>query len=125
MIDDPAVEVTVEAPVGPVVRPMPIDTPLYQAAEKAARAMAPGVRVMPFMAAWTTDSKYPRQRGVITYGIDPPLSAEDGNRVHGKNERILLEALDWYTRYLRDIVIRVAVKPGWRSRPNYGADAAR
>ena len=55
---------------------------------------------MPFPAAWTTDSQNLRARGVVTYGIDPPLSAEDGERVHGKDERIYLPALDWYARYL-------------------------
>ena len=66
-------------------------------------------RVMPFMAAWT-DSQDLRARGIITYGIDPPLAPEDGERVHGKDERILLSALDWYAQYLRSIVLKLAAR---------------
>lgn len=107
-IDDPNVEIKYdEPPLGPIGA-MPIDTPLYRAAESAARDLAPEAKVMPFMAAWSTDSQYLRARGVATYGIDPPLTEEDGERVHGKNERLSLAALDWYARYLRELVARAA-----------------
>jgi acetylornithine deacetylase/succinyl-diaminopimelate desuccinylase-like protein len=107
VIDDPAVEVTALAPSRPPVQPMPIDTALYRAAEAAAKTTAPEARVMPFMAAWTTDSQDLRALGVIVYGIDPPLSADDGERVHGKDERILLEGLDWYVDYVREILLKL------------------
>ena len=112
VIDEPAIEVSFVAPAGPPVGAMPIDTTLYQAARDAAAELAPGARVMPFMAAWTTDAKSLRQRGTIVYGIEPPLSADDGERVHGKNERISLAALDWYARYLKAVVLRVAALDG-------------
>ena len=49
-------------------------------------------------------------RGVYVYGIDPPLTAEDEERVHGKNERLSLAALDWYAEFIRRVVVAVAGK---------------
>ncbi len=110
VIDDPNVEIKYEEPpLGPIPA-MPVDTALYRAAEQSARELAPQAKVMPFMAAWSTDSQYLRSRGIVTYGIDPPLTEEDGERVHGRNERLDLAALDWYARYLRDIVTRLSTK---------------
>lgn len=111
VVDDPAIEIAAEPPTRGPVFPMPIDTPLYAAAKSAAAELAPQARVTPFMAAWTTDSQDLRGRGVIVYGIDPPLSAEDGERVHGKDERIALAALDWYAEFQRAIVLKLAGRP--------------
>lgn len=103
-VDDPSIEVTAVPPSRKPVGPMPIDTPLYKAAVAAAPA---GTRVAPFMAAWTTDSQDLRGLGIVVYGIDPPLSLDDGERVHGKDERILLEGLDWYVLYVRDLLLKL------------------
>lgn len=106
-IADPLVEVRAQPPTRPPVPPMPTDTALYKAVEEAAAELAPGVPVMPFMAAWTTDAQDLRARGVIVYGIEAPLSSWDEG-VHSKNERISLAALDWYVEFLRLIVLKVA-----------------
>lgn len=108
VVDDPSVEFKYDPPTRDPVPAMSTATVLYTAAVEAAAEFAPQARVMPFMAAWTTDSQDLRARGITVYGIDPPLSEEDGERVHGKNERISLAALDWYSRYLRGIVVRLA-----------------
>lgn len=108
VVDDPSVAITAQPPTRKAVGTMPVDTSLYKAAEEAAAKLAPQARVTPFMAAWTTDSQDLRGLGVVVYGIDPPLSAEDGERVHGKDERVLLEALDWYAVYLREVLVRLA-----------------
>ncbi len=80
------------------------------AAGRVAKEQAPQARVMPFMTAWTTDSQDLRARGVITYGLIPPFTADDGGRMHGKDERIELAALDWYANFLRAVVLKVAAK---------------
>ncbi len=110
LVSDPAVELRFDPPTRPPVGAMPVDTELYRAVERAAKEHAPEARVMPFMAAWTTDSQDLRARGVTVYGVDPPLSEADGERVHGHNERIWLEALDWYSRFLWSVVTGVAGK---------------
>ncbi|MEK7383409.1 MAG: M20/M25/M40 family metallo-hydrolase [Elusimicrobiota bacterium] len=106
IVGDSKIEFVFEPPTRAAVGAMPIDTPLYRAAVESAR----GARVMPYMAARTTDSQDLRARGVIMYGIDPPMTSEDAKRVHGEDERLPLAALDWYATYLRDIVVRTAGK---------------
>lgn len=106
VVADPAIEFVFEPPTRKPVGAMPVDTDLF----RAAVAAAPGVRVMPYMAAWTTDSQDIRGRGVIVYGIDPPMTLEDLKHVHGEDERLPLAGLDWYAVYLRDIVVKTAGK---------------
>jgi len=106
IVDDSNIEFAFEPPTRKPVGPMPIDTPLYRAAVES----APGVRVMPYMAAWTTDSQDLRARGTIMYGIDAPGTEDDQRRAHGEDERVPLAALDWFALYLRDIVVKTAGK---------------
>ncbi len=106
IVADPKIELAFDPPTRAPVGAMPIDTPLYRAAVESAK----GVRVMPYMAAWTTDSQDLRARGTVMYGIETPLTEEDVERVHGEDERVPLAALDWYASYLRDIVVKTAGK---------------
>jgi len=46
----------------------------------------------------------------VSIGIDPPMTHDDLERVHGNDERLPLAALDWYALYLRDIVVKTAGK---------------
>ena len=110
VIDDPAIELSYDPPARGPVETMPTDTALYEAIVAVAKKRVPQARVMPFMTAWTTDSQDLRARGVIAYGLIPPFTADDGSRMHGKNERIALAAVDWYTDFLRDVVLKVAGK---------------
>ncbi len=110
VVDDPGIEIRPDPPTRAPVRAMPTDTALYDAIVAVAKERAPQARVMPFMTAWTTDSQDLRARGVITYGLIPPFTADDGSRMHGKNERIELAAVDWYTDFLKDVVLKVAGK---------------
>lgn len=106
LTNDPKIELAFEPPTRAPVGPMPIDTDLF----RAAVSVRPDVRVIPYMAAWTTDSQDLRGRGVIMYGIDPPMTHDDLERVHGNDERLPLAGLDWYALYLRDIVVKTAGK---------------
>lgn len=106
IVDDAKIELAFEPPTRKPVGPMTIDTPLYRAAVES----APGIRVMPYMAAWTTDSQDIRARGTIMYGIDAPGTEDDQRRAHGEDERVPLAALDWFALYLRDVVVKTAGK---------------
>lgn len=106
IVGDPKIEFAFEPPTRKPVGAMPVDTDLF----RAAVAAAPGVRVIPYMAAWTTDSQDIRARGTIVYGIDAPMTEEDLKHVHGEDERVPLAGLDWYAGYLRDIVVKTAGK---------------
>ena len=114
-IDDPTVELRYDPPTRGAVPAMATTTALYEAVESVSKDMAPGARVMPYMTAWTTDGQDLRARGVATYGLIPPFTADDGGRMHGRNERIELAAFDWYVNFLRAVVLKVAAaepRPG-------------
>ncbi|MFA6004320.1 MAG: M20/M25/M40 family metallo-hydrolase [Elusimicrobiota bacterium] len=108
VIAEPGVTVSCEAGASSHVPAMPLDSELYRAVEEAALKFAPGARVMPFLSPWSTDSRQLRAAGVRAYGISLPLSPDDGVRVHGKDERVDLAALDWYAAYLREVVAAVS-----------------
>ena len=111
MIQDPGVEISAAAASSAVVAAMPLEDELYRAVESSAVRFAPGARVVPFMAPWSTDSRQLRLQGIVTYGVAVPMSAQDGQRVHGKDERLALAALDWYAAYLFEVVLTVAGAP--------------
>jgi len=98
---EPAVTFALEGQ--PKVAPpvSPADTALYAALEAAARSMAPGALVTPFMSTGATVGAALRRAGIPTYGILPfPLELSDELRMHGDEERVPLPALGWGTEYL-------------------------
>lgn len=110
VVADPAVSIQADLAESPAAGPVSTSTALYAALVSEAASASPGAAVMPFMASWTTDASVLRARGAAVYGLDLPLSDDDGGRVHGKNERIDLRAFDWYVAFLSSIVRRVAAR---------------
>lgn len=89
--------------------PSPVSTELFQAMEAAARTMAPGATVLPFMSTGATDGAALRAIGIPTYGILPmPLPMEDELRMHGDNERVPVPAIGWATEYIYRVLRQVA-----------------
>jgi acetylornithine deacetylase/succinyl-diaminopimelate desuccinylase-like protein len=81
--------------------PSPVTTDLFVSMERAAKAMAPSVVVVPFMSTGATDGAVLRARGIPTYGILPfPLAMDTELRMHGDNERVPIGALGWGAEYL-------------------------
>ena len=75
----------------------PAGTPLWSAMERAAQRAYPDASLLPSMATGTTDARWLRPAGVVTYGfgllsrnISP---TEFFSRFHGKDERIDVESL--------------------------------
>lgn len=110
VIADPEVTIDFVPPQNKPVDAMPVDTPLYAAIVAAAARRGDAPRVTPFMAAWSTDGQYLRERGTILYGLDVPYTDEDDKGVHGNDERVPLAALDAYAELLREVVLLVAAK---------------
>ncbi len=110
VVADPGIEYVFEPPTRAPVGAMPLDTELYAAIVKTAAKREPAPAVMPFMAAWTTDSADLRARGTVMYGIDPPMTDEDDLRMHGDDERVSMTGLDWFSDFLRDVVLTTAGK---------------
>lgn len=71
----------------------PVDSHCYKAVEKIAAEMwGKDAIAMPVMSTGATDSRDLRKIGIDCYGLLPfPLTWEDLGRMHGDNERVLVE----------------------------------
>lgn len=109
VIDEPSIDVSVAgSPDGLPPPPMPLDNAFFQAVRRVAEGLSPGAVVVPSMSAGSTDSERLRRRGVLTYGLQMPLAAEDEARIHGIDERMPLAGLAWGTRFLTELVLEVS-----------------
>ena len=76
----------------------PTDTPLWQAMQRAAQRAYPDAALLPSIASGTTDARWLRPAGVVTYGFGllsrEVTPAEFWSRFHGKDERVDVESLD-------------------------------
>lgn len=74
-----------------------IDTPLWDALQRAVSTPFPDARLTPSFAAGFTDARIFRELGAVAYGagLKSPLldAAEYGRRFHGHDERIDVESL--------------------------------
>lgn len=112
VINDPQVKVVAEdttfsMPAAPVSR---LHTEMFDALEQAQKEVAPDAITLPVMTTGATDSSFLRTRGVQAYGIGVPKTEEEGRTVHGNDERIEIEQLGVFVRYLFSAVTRVAEK---------------
>lgn len=86
----------------------PLEGPVPSAVRAAARKLFGGSPVVNAMMFGSTDSKYLRQIGIASYGIDTsPVSLDDLRRgfgAHGANERAPVRWLPQGTEFLREIV---------------------
>ena len=84
----------------------PIDTELFRAIERAARARDPSALVTTPMLTGATDRPTYRALGIVTYGFDPfkVEPAESQRGVHGNDERVSVENLGFGVRYLYDVL---------------------
>jgi acetylornithine deacetylase/succinyl-diaminopimelate desuccinylase-like protein len=104
--EDVEVSVLSESPSLP---PSPRDTDLFRAIERWAAANVPGCPVVPHLLPGATDSRYLREKGITAYDVCPfRLSEKDLMLLHGHNERIALENLEFGTRMLMEILLDVA-----------------
>jgi acetylornithine deacetylase/succinyl-diaminopimelate desuccinylase-like protein len=102
------VEVTVLSE-SPSLPPSPRDTELFRAIERWAAANVPECPVVPHLLPGATDSRYLREMGIAAYDVCPfRLSEKDLMLLHGHNERIALENLEFGTRMLTEILLDVA-----------------
>ena len=76
----------------------PTDTPLWDTMSRAAQRAYPDAELLPSMASGTTDARFLRPAGVVTYGFGllsrSVTPSEFWSRFHGKDERVDLESLE-------------------------------
>jgi acetylornithine deacetylase/succinyl-diaminopimelate desuccinylase-like protein len=61
---------------------------LVRAVEEVTHSIWPSVIVLPEMSPGATDSRYTREHGIPSYGIDAMFDDLDDARAHGRDERI-------------------------------------
>ena len=85
----------------------PIDTPLWDALQRAVAKPFPGAEIRPQLLIGFTDSRVYRQMGAVAYGaglFSPDLnSSEYGARFHGNDERVDVDSLALTTQLWVDV----------------------
>jgi acetylornithine deacetylase/succinyl-diaminopimelate desuccinylase-like protein len=133
VINDPRVTVSLArgaatstpatAPTGPAApaaasAPSSVETELYRALAREAKAQWPSAEVTPYLFQAGTDAGAWRSRGVPVYGIYPyPITNDELRRMHGNDERVSVESLRQGTDMIFRTLVSVAGKdprPGTR-----------
>jgi acetylornithine deacetylase/succinyl-diaminopimelate desuccinylase-like protein len=93
--------------LGPVVlsAPSALNEEIMGSIEKLSREFFPGAVVLPTMSAGATDGSFLRNAGIPTYGHSGLASdINDGGRIHGKDERVLVKSFYQGEDYLYRLV---------------------
>jgi acetylornithine deacetylase/succinyl-diaminopimelate desuccinylase-like protein len=91
------------------LQPSPFDTDLFRAIQKYAIENDSNCPVVPYLLPGATDSRFLREKGIISYDFCPfRLTEKEMLRVHGNNERIAVENLRFGVKMLVDILKEVA-----------------
>ncbi len=87
----------------------PIDTEIYSVIKNV--LSEEGVVMLPFISPGITDTRYFRMRGSLGYGIVPIIvPVEELNRIHGIDERVSVDNMEWGTKVMFEIVKRYLAK---------------
>jgi acetylornithine deacetylase/succinyl-diaminopimelate desuccinylase-like protein len=81
----------------------PVDSPTFAAMRDAVLAEDPGGHVVPICMSGGTDAKQFSRLGIIGYGFAPlrlPVEWSDENMVHGIDERVTVDGLEFGVRIL-------------------------
>jgi acetylornithine deacetylase/succinyl-diaminopimelate desuccinylase-like protein len=109
VIANPAIEVKFASQPVAAAPASSVDTDLYRALEKRARAQFPGAEVTTYVFQAGTDARAWRLRGVPVYGIYPyPIDGADLERMHGNDERVSIESLRQGTEMIFRTLVDVA-----------------
>ena len=85
-----------------------MDTEAYRVIEAALIDNYPGAIAAPYLMLGTTDSRFFRQKGVVSYGFCPAIIPADHLKsIHGTDEKIALQSMEKGTQVYKDIVIRL------------------
>ncbi len=108
VIDDSLVELSLLS-AGRKATSAPLGGALVDALHATVAEMDPGVPITTPMLTGFTDSYYYRRLGIGAYGIDPfRLTEQEGETVHGNDERVSLENIRFGVEFFYRIVERAA-----------------
>jgi len=110
VIADPAVKIVPipqSRPPSPASR---IDTEMYRAMERVAKAVYPSAAVLPSMSTGASDQAQLRAKGIQSYGIGPASTESDalGYPAHGDVERLAESSLYPFVQYVWAVVTEIA-----------------
>ena len=110
MINDPAVTITrlTEGQVRPSAAPSRLDNDMFHAFESATKKVFPGSLTIPMMSTGASDAAQLRAKGVQAYGISVPATAEERKRIHGNDERVIVESLGKFALFIYASTMEVA-----------------
>jgi acetylornithine deacetylase/succinyl-diaminopimelate desuccinylase-like protein len=86
-----------------------LDSPLFQIIKDVLKEHDPEATVIPVLLTGGTDAKHVSRLGTKIYGFAPELyisGSEAWGGIHGHNERIHIDSLQWGARVLYETVIR-------------------
>ncbi len=112
VINDPQVKVVAEdsslsMPPAPASS---LHTEMFAALERAQKEVEPNSITLPVMTTGATDSSFLRVKGVQAYGIGLPKTDAENRTVHGNDERIEIDQLGTFVRYIFSAVTLVAAQ---------------
>ena len=85
-----------------------MDTQAYRTIEAALLDHYPGAIAAPYLMLGATDSRFFREKGVISYGFCPAvIPADHLKSIHGSDEKIGVESMNKGVEVYKDIVIRL------------------
>ncbi|MFA5078596.1 MAG: M20/M25/M40 family metallo-hydrolase [Dehalococcoidia bacterium] len=83
-------------------------TPEYATIEAGLLEHYPGAIAAPYLMLGTTDSRFFRERGIVSYGFCPAvIPAEHLKSIHGTDEKIGINSMRKGTEVYKDIVARL------------------
>jgi acetylornithine deacetylase/succinyl-diaminopimelate desuccinylase-like protein len=105
--DQIGIELISESPSLP---PSPFSTDLFRAIEKYAVRYDPDCPVVPYLLPGATDSRFLREKGIVSYDFCPfRLSEKEMMRIHGNNERIAVENLSSGMKAMVEMIKDIAI----------------
>ena len=110
VIDDPAVKIEPLPATRPASPASKLGTDMYQAMERAAKAVYPTATVIPSMSTGASDMAQLRAKGIQSYGVGP--ASTEGDQInypaHGDVERLAESSLYPFVQYVWTVVTEVA-----------------
>ena len=80
-------------------------SPLYDTITRVMARHAPKAPLLPYLVVGATDARHVRKLGTKVYGFSPMLApTSELDRVHGHDERISIDNLEFGTRVLHELV---------------------
>jgi acetylornithine deacetylase/succinyl-diaminopimelate desuccinylase-like protein len=105
--DQIGIELISESPSLP---PSPFSTDLSRAIEKYAVRYDPDCPVVPYLLPGATDSRFLREKGIVSYDFCPfRLSEKEMMRIHGNNERIAVKNLSFGMKAMVEMIKEIAI----------------